>query len=461
MTAAELDATTVAALEPYAQPRLSVLLGAGASIAAGLPSWETLAERLLIRTGISAGYDAARRLLASQDPLLIAEAARARTSDWAGVLREALYGPDPEPDPAVLHLAAAGLAAGRAPGDVTLHTLNFDPLLGNALRGALAELDRPVAVHERWAPPAAPPDTYSVNHLHGLLGREVGGVTGLVLTLSDYLALEAQPHPWQVSALQEGLSKGPLIMAGTSYRDPDLRQWLHDLDRVHPVVVLLARQGLDLDRDSFTAVRSALRSQWEAIHVMPVFVQDYADAAQALREIPHLQEPGYQPPQARAGEMFGDLLADFQRHQLEHSDQLGGDLEQLRPHLGSEANLTLWLADGAGRLVRWAAPDRVYRTPGSLRSVTPGYDSPWVAGDCLGRDDVVVNDLTEHQRGATQRWRTVVAAPVPVELSGGPAFSAAVLSSASTLSLDQVLSDDWTTELKELASAWGSRLASA
>lgn len=71
---------------------------------------------------------------------MAAEAARSATSDWPALLRHALYGAGEEPEPAVLHLAAAGLAAQRDAGLVQLHTLNFDPLLGTALRRALAEL---------------------------------------------------------------------------------------------------------------------------------------------------------------------------------------------------------------------------------------------------------------------------------------------------------------------------------
>ncbi len=458
VTAAELDAATMRSLAPYLAPQVGILLGAGASIAAGLPSWELLAQRLLTRTGVAPSQESARRLLDSQDPLLVAEAARARSGDWEGDLRAALYGSDPEPDPAALHLAVAGLAAARAAGDVSLNTLNFDPLLGNALRDALAELGSTATVVERWTDAAGPRGAYTVNHLHGLLGTGTGSATGVLLTLSDFLDVAAQPHPWQVTTLAEGLSRGPLIIAGTSYRDPDIRQWLHDLRSPHPKVVLVARQGLGLDRESYAAVIPALQKQWDALGVTPIFLHDHADAAQALRELPHLADAAYQSPTQRAAQLIGALAANFDTMQAQHSRQLASDLDRLRPHLGDEANLTLWLVDGGGQLLRWSAPDRVYRTFNDLRVVVPGYDSPWLSGRCLGQDDILVEDLTADSRGATQRWKSVVAAPIPVDIPGGPAFSAAVLSSATVLTLDDVAAGDWETLLGELASEWAPRL---
>ncbi len=70
-----------------------------------------------------------RAYLASQDPTLAAEAARAATEDWHGVMHAALYG-DPVADlhPGSLHLAAAYLAAIR-PRRVSLLTLNIDDVL--------------------------------------------------------------------------------------------------------------------------------------------------------------------------------------------------------------------------------------------------------------------------------------------------------------------------------------------
>ncbi len=108
MAACELGPEVEGQLERLAEAdHLGLLLGAGASVAAGLPGWDELALRLLNRAGAIGDADTARAYLASQDPTLAAEAARAATEDWHGVMHAALYG-DPVADlhPGSLHLAA-------------------------------------------------------------------------------------------------------------------------------------------------------------------------------------------------------------------------------------------------------------------------------------------------------------------------------------------------------------------
>lgn len=427
MSAADLDAETIDALRPLAVDRLSVLLGAGASAGAGLPGWDALAQRLLLESGVADSEEEAAAFLARQDAMLAAEAAKASATDFPSALRKALYGDGDEPEPAVLHLAAGALSASRDPGMVQLHTLNFDRLLGVALRRALDESGSKAVVHERAESAQGPVGSYVVNHLHGILPADpVPSSRGIVLTLGDFVELGAQPHPWQVSALQDSVQKGPLVLAGTSYRDPDIRQWLNDVERDHEVVVLLAREALGLDRTTFDRLKPALEAQWQAIGVRPITLHDHADAAQALRELLYLNLADYRSPRDRAREIWDAQQVHFADRQLEHNRQLQTDLDRLRTHLGPEANLTLWLADGSGQLARWAAPDRVYVDPARLRHVDVGFDSAWVAGQCLGRDDLLAVDL-EGPRGPTQRWRSVVAAPIAVQVDGGPAFSSAVL----------------------------------
>ena len=465
MSAAELDRAALAGLEPLAAAaELSVVLGAGASVAAGLPDWDTLAVRLLVLSGTVEDEPTARAFLARQDPALAAEAARAGSGDWEGLLRMALYGDAVEPpEPAVLHLALGGLAAQRRVGEVRLFTLNFDLLLETALRRALEEigLDRPVFSRSTSVP--ASRGTHEVNHLHGVVGFEAGAAEGVVLTLSDFTTLSGSARPWQVSALQEGLQRGPMLLAGTSYRDSDLRQWLHELmpaigtANTSQLVVLLAREGLALGREQFQRVHEALVKQWAAIGVQAILTHDHSDAAQAVRELPALTSEGYQPPQARAAALWTAHLEDFTSLQQQHAQLLEEDLELLRPHLGERANLTLWLGDGEGQLVRWAAHDRVYRHPDHLRRVPTGHDSPWIAGQCLGRDDILARDLAETV--STRRWRSVVAAPIVVDLPGGPPFSAAAVSSAIPEPLAHKDLDAWQDALTELANRWSERLA--
>jgi hypothetical protein len=318
-------------------------------------------------------------------------------------------------------------------------------------------------VFSRATPVPAPRGDHEVHHLHGVVGFEVGAAQEVVLTLSDFTALSGSARPWQVSALQEGLQRGPMLLAGTSYRDPDLRQWLHELTQARgggaasQLVVLLARQGLGLGREQFERVQDALVQQWGGIGVQAILIHDHSDAAQAVRELPFLTSRDYQPPRARAGVLWAAHLDDFTSLQRQHPQELQDDLQLLRPHLGEGANLTLWLSDGRGQLVRWAAHDRMYRHPDHLRRVPTGHDSPWIAGQCLGRDDILARDLAETV--TTRRWRSVVAAPIVVDLPGGPPFSAAAVSSAIPEPLEGKDLDAWQDALTEVADGWSRRLA--
>jgi hypothetical protein len=465
VSAAELDHAALAGLDALAHAaELSVVLGAGASVAAGLPDWDTLAVRLLVGSGTVQDEATARAFLSRQDPALAAEAARAGAPDWNELVRRALYEDAEEPpEPTVLHLAVAGLAAKRPVEEVQLFTLNFDLVLETALRRALEEIGSTRGVYTRATPARAPRGDHEVHHLHGVVDFEPDGAQEVVLTLSDFTALSGSARPWQVSALQEGLQRGPMLLAGTSYRDPDLRQWLHELTQASGagatsrLVVLLARQGLGLGREQFKRVQDALVNQWASIGVQATLTHDHSDAAQAVRELPFSTGGDYQPPQARAAALWAAHLDDFTSLQRQHPQELEDDLQLLRPHLGEGANLTLWVSDGRGQLVRWAAHDRMYRHPDHLRRVPTGHDSPWIAGQCLGRDDILARDLAETV--ATRRWRSVVAAPVVVDLPGGPPFSAAAVSSAIPEPLEGKDLDAWQDALTEVADGWSTRLA--
>lgn len=91
--------------------------------------------------------------------------------------------------------------------------------------------------------------------------------------------------------------------------------------------MLLARQGLNLDRDTFDMVRPALEEQWRAVKVRPIALQDHADAAQALRELPHLGHSGYLPPRDRARRVWNEHVSAFGSKQQQHSTVLVVDAD--------------------------------------------------------------------------------------------------------------------------------------
>lgn len=338
-----------------------------------------------MQTGVVANEAAAERFLARQDPQLAAEAARnaaeADGQEWTEVIRRALYRDgDRQPDPSPLHFTLASLAAARDAKNKStgLFTLNFDQLLEDAIS---ADSTAP-AVHARSsAADRAGVGVREVNHLHGSLPFR-GGAAGIVLTLSDFTSLSGVRHPWQVATLQDQLSRGPLLLTGTSYRDPDIRQWLRDLTAVDEglrdrLTIVLSRAALDLSREEFVGVQQAIVHQWEAIGFRVVVTDDYADGAQLLSEMAWrtlLPGEDYRPPNRRAADLWQAHASQFTTLQSVYAAQLGEDVRALQAQLPG-AILTLWLADGSGRFARWSGDDRLYREPDRLMRIRPGFDS--------------------------------------------------------------------------------------
>ncbi|MDO5866208.1 MULTISPECIES: SIR2 family protein [Paenarthrobacter] len=463
MSGADIDNQVMSVLRDLdTKDHFSILLGAGASAGVGLPDWNSLSKRLLILSGAIDDDQTATAFLAAQDPALAAEAAKSSSAKWDDTLIDALYGGSvDEPEPGALHLAAAALALQHPPGAVELFTLNFDLLIERAIEEVADEVGKTVSLFTRTkGMPRGKPSDFEVHHLHGALDPITREAKDIVLTLSEFSALVVEQHPWQATALDNALQRGPLILAGTSYRDADIRSWLHGLSTATKdrVVVFLARQGLGLNKTQFEKVQEALEQQWVAIGVQPVITQDYADAAQALKELPHLEATDYLPPRQRSRNLWESCLADFEALQIQHSAILESHLEDLINAVGAPANLVLWLCDGDSSAVRWSAPDRIYKDPGSLRKVPTGHDSPWIVGKCLGSNEVMAEDLNELS-DSVRRWKHVIALPITVERDGGPAFTYAAITAALSEPPEASLLDAWLSALGIIAGDWSDRLS--
>lgn len=439
-----------------AEKNTTILLGAGASTTSGLPDWDELAMRLLVRSGSVKEQDAARLLVSRQDPLLVAEAACAASGEhWERHLRNALYAETDELEPSPLHLAAVGHFLGGKPGETQLVTLNFDTLLENAFSADSGNAATPRIDGTRSD------NGFDVHHLHGVVTPLAA--TGVVLTLTDFNTLMGASDAWQLDYLRSAIGRGALVIAGTSYRDPDLRQWLHlalrDRPENHAAVVLLAREGFGVSKEEFHELKDALVAQWEAVGMRPVLLQDFSDAAQIIRELRHLRDSNYTPPQERARELWESHASRFAELQRIYADQLHSDAKLISEALDDEEiNLTLWLADGRGKLARWASQDRYQRTLGDIRLVDSGHDSPWIAGRALGVETLLFQDLNE--RG-TQRWQSVLASPIPVPHPRWPTFASAVLSVGLPEQAKAYLPNAtlWSEALSRVADAWSSRLS--
>ena len=443
--------------ESGAEKHSTIFLGAGASTTSGLPDWNTFAKRLLVQSG-SVPNDAIAELLVSrQDPLLVVEAARvAYNGKWEQKLRTALYEGVNSMEPSPLHRAAVAHLLGGELNDTSLVTLNFDPLLEQAIADETGTMPLSVVDGEYGD------DEYVVHHLHGVITPQQ--TESVVLTLSDFTDVIADPNAWQLSYLQAAVERGALIIAGTSYRDPDVRQWLHhalpEKPSQHAALVLLARQGFALSKSEFSQAQKALSAQWSAIGLESVLLEDHSDAAQIIQELRYIHGHGYLAPQERAVEVWRHHAERFDELQTAYVQQLEVDAAVMKDALGVDRlNLTLWLADGQGNLARWAAQDRVYRDQEMLRSIETGHDSQWIAGQALGLDALLFKDL---EVSGLRQWRSVLAIPVPVPHPSLPTFSAAVLTIGLPDAAERFEGSTmlWGSPLARISDEWGERLCS-
>lgn len=447
-------------MEPFrgagAAVHTTVMLGAGASTTSGLPDWDTFVTRLLRETNAVADDGVARLLLKKQDPLLVAEAAKAAAGvKWENVLRTALYRGVLAHDPSPLHRAAVGHLLSGTRGDTSLVTLNFDGLLETALQmeGQPAHSSTDGVAHA---------SSWTVHHLHGLITPTA--TRDVVLTLTDFNGMLGTADPWQSRLLADAVRAGHLIIAGTSYRDPDVRHWLHQAllgkPADHSALVLLAREAFGLPKDDFTAISKPITDQWRAAGLTPVLLQEHSDAAQIIRELRYLHRPGYLAPQDRTRIMWAAHQAQFADLQQQYVDLLSDQAESLRAAIGDDdLNLSLWLANGEGQLVRWAAQDRIYRDPRALRGIETGHDSPWIVGQALAADSILYQEVESAQ---TSRWQTVLAIPVPIAHPDHPVLPMAVLTiglaniSAAALEGLKLI---WGPEVAQIADGWADQIS--
>ncbi|WP_206448085.1 SIR2 family protein [Agrococcus sp. KRD186] len=457
MSAPDIDAEAVdrfAALGGDAH--LTIVLGAGASAPSGLPQWDEFATRLATLSGLVTTEENARILLSKQDHTIVLEAARVFAGDrWPQLLGTALFGDgtsDPVPSP--LHLAAAGHHA-QLPDSTTLATLNFDTLLEDAV---LTSGDGVVVGCDGVDEPGVP----TVHHLHGVVFDD--DAISPIVGYRDYAELVSDEHAWQRRFLSAALQRGPILLAGTSYRDPDIRHWLHVILRderpPHTALVTIAREGLGLDRETFNAIEQALTAEWQSIGLSALTMQDLADVAIVIRELQFAGSPGYRAPRERARQVWSSHEQQFLEVQLQYSQALAEDTKRIASALHVDVHrATLWLADGHGKLARWSTEGHQYMTAENLKRIPTGHDSLWIAGEAIAAEEVKLKGV-HRQTGVSPTWQSVLAIPIFVGDGRLPEIAAAV----ATFGLDGDaaplldVEDDWSSVVEQLSGEWGTRL---
>jgi hypothetical protein len=443
-TFAQSPLTDVIADASKAQ-RLTVMLGAGASIEAGLPSWPTLVERLLVR---AAGE---RELLDAKDTRArerwVAEAVRRdgylgaaaiveALSDGALAtwVPEALYGPgrtanDYVPGPICRQLPRLADAFGAG---FEVMTTNYDDLAELALR------DDPI--RPRVALPYvgkhldAEAGAVQVVHLHGYAGRD-GAAGSLVLAEGDYQQMQ-QTTSWQEARVRAALDQGMFVFVGTSLVDPNLVRYLYGsaTEGAPPRYAIFVRQDTyeaDVPAGVPAAREAAVEARWAAVGVTAVFVDHYIDVAQLLYEMARAKDRGdaYVPLPERARDWTQQIAENILGLHDDRAFVRGQDVlsAQLRSALAAAVRtaerlenrrweetlaLTLWLVDAdGGHLVNRATTDRLHLDRNTVEPVVIEEHARWVAvrSFCRGLPLAEARDIY------ASRWHFIRGLPLIVD----------------------------------------------
>jgi hypothetical protein len=416
--------------------KVSLLVGAGASMEAGLPSWKALVDRLLLRGAVKEDLlpddDRARELWlkdASRDgPLGAAAIVDALAGDERDTwILDALYGGSGAssffPGPIARQIAALR----RVFGDqLRLMTLNYDDLIEQALRDEdLVPLTLATAEHRISA------GHVPVFHLHGYLGRD-GAAGQLILSEGDYQGMQLGTA-WQDDLVRNALRDSTLVFVGTSLIDPNILRYLHAVadEPGGEHFAIFVRQGVygpDAPAGLPEARERALVCRWQQVGVTPVFVDHYTDVAQVLAEIARRRQdpPGYRPLPARATDWMhtvterlllpGDrgwfvrsqeTVSTVMQEALARAVQLASELTE-QPWEETLA-ASLWLTDATGEtLTSWFTTDRLHLDPATIEPLQIDEHSPWVSirAYCQG------TRLAEAHTPDGSRWRFVLGLPL-------------------------------------------------
>jgi hypothetical protein len=218
----------------FQEGSLELLVGAGASIASGLPSWNELNRRLL-STFLAQEYSdlefqprdldvAARIFVDNFGREAVVDVVRDKLSQdrYLEMLRQALYW-DGIKDVSSIHLELVALLAAAKATPKRLHglyTFNFDDLLERAAERLLGKMPEAIVNGERPAEP-------HVVHLHGYLPPNQGATPAGTVVLSEKDYHEARGD-WASRKLEDLFfndDKRTVLMVGLSLADPRLR-WL-------------------------------------------------------------------------------------------------------------------------------------------------------------------------------------------------------------------------------------------
>lgn len=233
--------------------KFALVLGAGVSASAGLPSWIVLLRRIASTylshwefnkecgkatysnppRDLSIGFwneyhwsdqtkQIAEELVAQEDALRLAQMvkARVRPQDWIYLVRKSLYGDNPLPTPSVLLKGIAGLCANHV-ANTEILSYNYD----NLAETALSELG--IRANCVWGP-KMPINSVAIPiyYPHGYLKHGGGPKVSIVLGEDDYSQYAIDQYGWKNTVQLRQFSNSTCLFLGFSLTDPQVRRLL-------------------------------------------------------------------------------------------------------------------------------------------------------------------------------------------------------------------------------------------
>lgn len=478
---------------------LTLVIGAGASLDAGLPSWSSLLRTLLengvqaeIRRGAIDGEttnyeDFAARIIDGRDLVEAATIARLLHHDnRKQAIRTALYERQPgAPSAGRIYRAVTSLCS-LLGSKLRIVTTNYDDILERSINQSTAFTARATIVGPDGSliPSARyPTGNVEVVHLHGLIPHE-GDIEGTVILDEKDFSVEAVRPPGHV--LPEILDPAePTLFLGLSLTDPNIVAACHLLATAQP------RPWYGLFVDDTTddpTLRSYSAKRIRDMRITPLHLASYGQISQVIYEMIHRVAQGERYWADDSGARYGLRFENWFRrfsdsnrglfggdsfsadhkvvHQalagaLQDAQQQGGPLEFSDEN--ENFGIHLWIRRPStvdlGHLELVGASAHRYREPWSLRAqqvrIAPGTALTAV-------DAVYFGSLQKRNRGAdTDRWQAVMAIPIDLVDSPDSFVIGGVITLSSTVRMSASAMRDGGAPLADLLHETGVGLISS
>lgn len=243
----ESDVSQLAAVRQELRAgRLTLVCGAGVSVAAGIPDWNRLLVRLLERMiqRIAANHEGNLKSVSGEDlqkqygssALIIGKYLKNNLGgDFPSELRDALY--LTQPTSCTLIEAIGDLARPQRDGKPldSIITFNFDSLIEEHLD---AQNVRNKPIHSEAVKHRS--DELPIYHVHGYLprGGKIRSGTEIVFSEDAYHSQFIDPFSWSNLVQLTKLTQNTCLFVGLSLTDPNLRRLLDVAQRKNPDKVL-------------------------------------------------------------------------------------------------------------------------------------------------------------------------------------------------------------------------------